>query len=127
MEVVRARRTAYVVGLVDEAHDVRVVGADDRLPLRGAAVGHDQRDVAVLECGEVGDEGVEVVGALDQHEAALRPPRAGTVGDAALEVGVAERAVACEHGGCVAEAGMVEDGRRAGGAVRREGHGATGR
>jgi hypothetical protein len=124
VEVVRRRRAAYVVGRAGRADDVRVVGRDQGVALLGTCVGHDEGDVAVLERGEVGDQRVEVVGALDQHQAAVASPGTGTVGREAVEIGVAEHAVAHEHGGGVAEAGVVEDRRRERRPVRGEGHGA---
>ena len=113
MQVVRARGAAYVVARAGRADDVRVVGRDGRVALGGSAVGDDERDVAVLERGEVGDERVEVVGALDQDEPAGRAPGGRAVRDAPGEVGVGEDLVAGEHGGSGAEARVVED-RRAG-------------
>ena len=65
--------------------------------------------MAVLERGEVGDERVEVVGALDQDEPAGAAPGGRAVRDAPGEVGVGEDLVAGEHGGSGAEARVVED------------------
>ena len=109
MQVVRARGAAYVVAGAGRADHVRVVGRDGRVALGGSAVGDDEGDVAVLERGEVGDERVEVVGALDQHEPAGGTPGGRAVGDAPGEVGVGEDLVAGEHGGSGAEARVVED------------------
>ena len=65
--------------------------------------------MAVLEGGEVGDERVEVVGALDQDEAARGSPGAGAVGDEAGEVGVGQDLAVGDQRGRVAEARVVED------------------
>ncbi len=83
--------------------------------------------MAVLERREVGDEGAEVVGALDQDEAALGTPRAGPLRDQPVECRMAEGAVAGDDGGRVAEMGVVEDrsGRSPQRRVRGEGHGAA--
>ena len=89
--------------------DVRVVGRDGRVALGRSAVGDDEGDVAVLERGEVGDERVEVVGALDQDEPAGRAPGGRAVRDAPGQLGVGEDLVAGEHGGSGAEARVVED------------------
>ena len=128
VQLVRGDVTAYVVGAAGRADDVGVVGRDHRGTLGLAPVGHDQRDVAVLERSEVGDERVEVVGALDQHQAAGRSPGLRPVGDASGEVGMAEHVVAVEDRRGVPEARVAQDlgGRRGGGQPRRggrEGHG----
>ena len=109
MQVVRARGAAYVVAGAGRADHVRVVGRDGRVTLGRSAVGDDEGDVAVLERGEVGDERVEVVGALDQDEPAGGAPGGRAVRDAPGEVGVGEDLVAGEHGGSGAEARVVED------------------
>ena len=113
VEVVRGRVAAYVVADAGETDDVGVVGRDDGVALGAARVGDDQRDVAVLEGREVGDERVEVVGALDQDQPPLRSPGAGAVGDQAGECGMAELDVARDDGGRVAERRVGEDRRRA--------------
>jgi hypothetical protein len=112
VEVVGALRAAYVVAGAGGADHVRVVGRDHRLPLGLAAVGYDEGDVAVLERREVGDERVEGVGALDQHEAARRAPRAGPLRHPVGELGVAEHRTVGHDRGRVAEACVVEHGHR---------------
>ncbi len=112
MEVVPGRVTAYVVAGAGDTDDVGVVRRDDGVALGAARVGDDQRDVAVLERREVGDEGVEVVGALDQDQPPLRTPGAGAVGDQTGEGGVAELDVARDDGGRVAVRRVGEDRRR---------------
>ncbi len=72
-------------------HDVGVVRVDQLPRLRRSAVGDQQRDVAVLEGGEVRDHGVGVVGALDEHQAAGRPQGVpGKVACAVGELGIAD-------------------------------------
>jgi hypothetical protein len=100
------------------------------LALRLAGVGHDQGDLAVLERGEVGDQRVEVVPALDEDEPASGTPRGRPVRDAPREIGVAEHHAVDEHGRRVAETGVLEHRCRAraaeeGRTGRGDGHGAT--
>ena len=125
MQVVGRRGAAYVVAHAGAADDVGVVGRHHRLALGVAAVGDDQGDVPVLEGGEVGDERVEVVRGLDQHEPARRTPGPGPVRDPLGEAGVAQHRAVGHHRGRLAEVRVVEDRRRAAeevGLRGREGH-----
>ena len=124
MEVVGAALAAFggrPAGGAGVQHDVRVVRRDELLALRLAAVGDEQGDVAVLQGGEVADQGVEPVGTLDEHQ----PPGAaedvvGEVPGPLRELGEGDRAVLGPQRDGGPARGEVEDRAREGALGRGE-------
>ncbi len=90
-----------------------------------AAVRDEQRDVAVLQRGEVGDHGVEPVGALDEHQSTgVAEASRGSVPDALRELGVGDRTLLGPERDVATSPREVEDRARqcALGCVEKQGH-----
>ncbi len=99
--------------------DVGVVGVDDRVEVPGVVAGDEDHRMPTGQRGEVGHDGVDVVGAGEEDEPPGAAEPLGETGDADGEVAVRHGAVGGHQGRPVAVRG--EAAPEAGGDARRAG------